>query len=291
MATAAERRAYARKLNSISKQHQRLERETLQASIRLLKSVRDQIAGQLTGTEFNEFRIAEQTAQLNAIINEYDAQLRSLANGAVRQSFDLGERSVIEPLQELDLTGVFFRPSEAQVDILAQFSADLVGGVTEDMRRKVNRTIRMSALGGQSSLDAMRQITKDLGIPTRRTARAKGVSYEAERILRTETTRAYNLANFSQQEKVAQDIPDMQKRWMATGDGRTRQTHLNAHGQTVDVDKPFKIGGAELMYPGDPTAPPSETINCRCRTISIPPDFDAVELPVDKQVEKEKANA
>lgn len=150
----------------------------------------------------------------------------------------------------------------------------------------------MSALGGQSSLDAMRQITKDLGIPTRRTARAKGVSYEAERILRTETSRTYSLAAFSQGQKVAEDIPGTQKRWMSTGDGRTRSAHLNAHGQTVGMNEKFKFsdprGNYELMYPGDPAGPSYGTINERCRMIVIPPDFDAVELPVDKQVEKEQ---
>jgi len=294
VATAAERRAYARKLREIARSFDQLERATLQQSIQLLRDVRDRIAGQLTGTEFSQFRVAEQQQALDDIINAYDAQARALANGSTRQAFALGERSVIEPLQDANIGVAFFRPSEAQVNILSQFSADLISGVTEDMRRKINTSIRMNALAGNSSLDAMRDITKLLFQTTRppspRTRQpTKGVAYEAERILRTETNRTYNLASFAQQEQLAQDIPGLQKQWMATADNRTRLTHLEAHGKVVGIDEPFRLNGAELMYPGDPKGGPSETINCRCRSITVIPEIGPVATPLDEKIEAEKA--
>jgi hypothetical protein len=30
------------------------------------------------------------------------------------------------------------------------------------------------------------------------------------------------------------------------------------------MDEPFTVGGASLMYPGDPAGPAEEVINCRC---------------------------
>ena len=39
-------------------------------------------------------------------------------------------------------------------------------------------------------------------------------------------------------------------------------------GQTVDVDKPFKVDGYELMYPGDTSAPGYLVYNCRCTQIA-----------------------
>lgn len=61
------------------------------------------------------------------------------------------------------------------------------------------------------------------------------------------------------------------KEWLDTNDLRTRCTHKAAGGQTVDVRQKFTLGGptcgtapAYLDHPGDPTAPPSETIQCRC---------------------------
>lgn len=54
------------------------------------------------------------------------------------------------------------------------------------------------------------------------------------------------------------------KVWLNAHDARVRPSHASAGGQTVPLDKPFSIGGFELMYPGDPQGPPAEVINCRC---------------------------
>jgi hypothetical protein len=286
--TKAQRRAYARKLREIARQAQRLERQTLQQSLTLLRQVRNRIAGDFAGTDFAQFRIAEQQKQLDDIINSYEAQARALANGSVRQSFSLGEQSVVLPLQEAGINLAWFRPTEAQVDVLAQFTADLIRKVSVDMRADITTSIRLNALGGSTANEAMRDITRIIGLPGR-AGNPKGVAYEAERILRTETGRAYNLASFSQQEKLAQDVPDLQKQWIATADKRTRLTHLKAHGQVVDVGKPFKIDGALMMYPLDPKGGPGETINCRCTSITVIPELGPIEAPLDKEIEKELA--
>lgn len=54
------------------------------------------------------------------------------------------------------------------------------------------------------------------------------------------------------------------KTWLATMDNRTRPTHADADGQTVPIDQPYDVGGADLWYPGDPDGPDEEVINCRC---------------------------
>ncbi|WP_428950961.1 phage minor head protein [Streptomyces sp. cg35] len=54
-------------------------------------------------------------------------------------------------------------------------------------------------------------------------------------------------------------------------DGRTRDAHQQANGQTVPIDQPFTVGGERLMFPGDPTsASPAQTWNCRC-TLRLTP--------------------
>lgn len=67
----------------------------------------------------------------------------------------------------------------------------------------------------------------------------------------------------------------LQRQWIATLDSRTRHDHAAADGQTVDNDKPFNVGGYELMYPGDPNGPGHEVYNCRCTMIArvkdVPP--------------------
>jgi hypothetical protein len=54
------------------------------------------------------------------------------------------------------------------------------------------------------------------------------------------------------------------KEWLSARDGRARTTHLEADEQTVKIDVPFIVGGATLRFPGDPSGPADEVINCRC---------------------------
>ena len=59
-------------------------------------------------------------------------------------------------------------------------------------------------------------------------------------------------------------------RWVTVHDNRVRPTHVEADGQVQDLGTPFHVGGAHLLYPGDPAGPLKETANCRC--ILIPTD-------------------
>ena len=59
-------------------------------------------------------------------------------------------------------------------------------------------------------------------------------------------------------------------RWVTVHDNRVRPSHVAADGQVQDLGTPFLVGGAHLLYPGDPAGPLKETANCRC--ILIPTD-------------------
>lgn len=60
------------------------------------------------------------------------------------------------------------------------------------------------------------------------------------------------------------------KQWMSAEDDRTRPSHSEADGQEVGQDDPFIVGGVSLMYPGDPSAPAREVVNCRCVVTYMP---------------------
>jgi len=88
----------------------------------------------------------------------------------------------------------------------------------------------------------------------------------SEMIARTEIQGSVNRGAFEsyQQSNVVES-----KRWLATNDPRTRDTHSLANGQEVPLDVPFIVGGFSLMHPGDRSAPPEETIQCRCTMIPV----------------------
>lgn len=72
-------------------------------------------------------------------------------------------------------------------------------------------------------------------------------------------------ANFARRQIATfKEDGHLTKKWVSHHDEHTRLTHLHADGQTVPLDQSFKVGGAILAFPGDPTAPLDETANCRC---------------------------
>lgn len=81
------------------------------------------------------------------------------------------------------------------------------------------------------------------------------------RILRTEANRAINYGNELAMDKFEYQV---QKRWVAVHDNRTRHAHLAADGQTVEQEGYYSVGGEQLEFPGDPKGRPENTINCRC---------------------------
>lgn len=90
----------------------------------------------------------------------------------------------------------------------------------------------------------------------------------AIRTARTAVTGAQNAGRLNTY-RAAQDMGiKLKKQWLATLDNRTRHAHAMLDGQTVDVDKPFKVDGYELMYPGDSSAPGYLVYNCRCTQIA-----------------------
>lgn len=90
----------------------------------------------------------------------------------------------------------------------------------------------------------------------------------AIRTARTAVTGAQNAGRLDTY-RAARDMGiKLKKRWLATLDGRTRHAHAMLDGQTVNVDKPFKVDGYEIMYPGDTSAPGYLVYNCRCTQIA-----------------------
>jgi len=93
--------------------------------------------------------------------------------------------------------------------------------------------------------------------------------YRREMIARTETIKASNAGSIA----LFNDwgVVD-RKEWLATGDNRTRATHLVAWANYSEGGTPgpiplgaaFQVGSSSLMFPGDPRGAPEETINCRC---------------------------
>ena len=91
----------------------------------------------------------------------------------------------------------------------------------------------------------------------------EGDAGKAIRIVRTESTRIYNEAQYDSILHAEEQGITMTKTWISSRDDRTRESHEMLDGVTIPVDEPFVIDGDEGMFPGD-FSEARNVINCRC---------------------------
>lgn len=111
----------------------------------------------------------------------------------------------------------------------------------------------------------------------------------AVRLARTTMTGAQNAGRLDSYERAQRLGIKGRKRWVSTTDDRTRETHLDADGQTVAIDEPFIVGAAIMEYPGDEgCGDPGEYMNCRCTIIFEPDGFGYDTRQHDLEVQERK---
>lgn len=157
-------------------------------------------------------------------------------------------------LEDLGLSGADL-PEDAGLPDAAQFltaARNRLVGIGDD----VWEAARQQLAEGVTAGEGIEQLA----------ARVRGVAEVSEAratlIARTEVIAASNAASYAT--ALLLDGPGVSKQWQATPDERTRETHRHADGQTVPLAAPFAVGGAALLFPGDPTGPVDEIANCRC---------------------------
>ena len=128
-------------------------------------------------------------------------------------------------------------------------------------RRKLTSAITQGILQGES----IPKIAKRLGSVADMDRKA------AIRNARTYTTAAENKGRVDSYKRAEKLGIEMENMWMATLDGRTRDSHRHIDGEVVPVGEQFSNG---CEYPGDPDGPDEEIYNCRCTLVAQIKNYD-----------------
>jgi SPP1 gp7 family putative phage head morphogenesis protein len=126
----------------------------------------------------------------------------------------------------------------------------LAGQITATTQAALEAQILQSGVEAGESIDdlarRLRGVFSDLS------------TWRSETIARTETVGGYNQAALMAAQSSGVVVS---RSWLSTHDSRTRPSHQRQDGHTVTGDDSYPNG---CRFPGDPSGPARETINCRC---------------------------
>lgn len=197
-----------------------------------------------------------------------DARGAFAAQGTWGQQADNWVEVQLRPVAEAPLKDVEVIPaSEKLIENYLAGAKNRLVNVPDRVYELVKAEIEQGVIAGTPNEELVEKISELFS--------AEGVDMWDGRVMtivRTEAIAAQNAGNFASFLSIAAlDDTPWEKAWLATDDRRTRPTHDRADQQRVPLKKEFKVGKAGLMYPGDPTGPPEEVINCRCTLLLLEP--------------------
>lgn len=137
-------------------------------------------------------------------------------------------------------------------------------GMTDTTRQLLVETLSEGVAAGETQSELVARV--------REIFRERYYS-QATTIVRTETGAAYNFGAWEGMNQAEEATPGVieGRRWVTAHDERVRPSHADADGQVAPLAGSFRVGGAQLRFPGDHSlgAPPEETINCRCQLVAV----------------------
>lgn len=237
-------------------------RTALKDVIQILKVGRQRIAAELVmgASEFQAWQLPNIQQSIDKVLKEIGEEMASSGSEHLAAAHSLGIDLIEKPLAAggLRIAGLLPDVDRRQLMAIRSFLTDRLKNVSADVASKVKGQIGLVMIGGQTPADAATSVSMLI-----ESERSRALT-----IVRTEMGRAFSVASQERQKQAAEMLPGLQKQWRRSGKVHSRTSHDLADGQIVEVDKPFIVGGVELMYPRDPNAPAQETINCGC--VSLP---------------------
>lgn len=125
------------------------------------------------------------------------------------------------------------------------------------LKTRVRTNISRGIIQGQSWQQIALNIASGMNSPMRRALN------DSIRIVRTEGHRIHQQGFLDAGFKAKDKGADVIKQWDATLDGRTRDEHRLADGQTREWDEDFEVGGEKMKAPSIGGSA-QNVINCRC---------------------------
>jgi len=126
-------------------------------------------------------------------------------------------------------------------------------------RKQISGAVTQAILQGESIDKLAARVAKETGESNEKAMM---------RYARTAMTAAQNSGRIEMLHRAQAMGIKVKKRWLATLDSRTRDSHQHMDGVSVGVDEDFVTPlGSKMQYPGDPNGKGGDVWNCRCTLV------------------------
>ncbi len=275
----------------------RLERDTITQLLKRLQTLQAGLRQRLLAadgsvTDFRRFDLQARLADVDRMIADATADLAKLSERSYAKAAEHGGEHADNPIRAAQLTITQGTPGVSSELVQATFgnTVDLLTQPMQQFATDTKVALRQVALAGDGRFEAIARLRDKIA-----GAGFDNAQYRAERIIRTELSRVFNMSTYDRMVKLAGEFPFLRKGWRAANDNRTRLGHKEAHrtyarGQGIPMAQRFSInvydergkapkliGVALLRFPVDPDGQPAgklsagATIMCRCNGFV---DFD-----------------
>lgn len=192
------------------------------------------------------------------LAREHAVRLASDLATQQRAALDAALRVGVRPRDAIGL-------SAPQVQALASYRSAVAAGSTEALQRALrDQNFDALLVSGEAPSAA---VVESMTAAYRR----RLLSFRADTIAQTQALEAIGSGGHAlilQLQDQGIDLADLERKWRTRGDGKVRHSHADMDGQVRGAAEPFRSGlGNRIMYPGDPMAPISDWIKCRCHLL------------------------
>ena len=221
--------------------------------------------------------VAENWLRLHssALITEIVADQQTAVRNFLEASLAKGENPKVAALDLVGRVSTVTRKREGGVIGLTSTQEAWARNYTDEVAtaspKALERALRDKRFDRaiQKAIKTGEPIPADTQAAMVRSYRNRALRYRGETIGRTEAlTSLHKAADLSTRQAIAKGQfteKQVRKVWRSAGDDRVRETHRALNGESVGLDELFQSpSGAQLAFPGDPSAPAAEVIQCRC---------------------------
>lgn len=270
----------------------RLDRATadeLKAMLDLLEKAEQAVIARLAAVrgDFTRTWLERLLSEIRTETANLESRLTPQADKGLRAQADIGADVANEAAERAggSTANVAIRLAPAidrhQLAVWADYKMDLVrNGITQATRRELEGALKQAYLTGKQPFELMQEIAEK---PYSKLSFVDKF-HRAEAIVRTEGGRVAAQANHERSKdyadfdaRICKDFGRIarpwMKRWLSAHDARVRPTHVAVDADAaIPLQQDYIVGGEKAAYPHDPRLSAKESVNCRCISITIPPD-------------------